>query len=87
MRQNDPHLWAITPVLRRFDKSDQLYSTAVPSTGSLWRTGPHQARAIAPSEFSSPARKGPWGPLRDPAGKSQFISVSQLARRPISCLH
>ena len=25
----------ITPVLRRFDKSDQLYSTAVPSTGSL----------------------------------------------------
>ena len=28
----------------------------------------HQARSIGPSEFSSPARKGRWRPLRDPAG-------------------
>jgi hypothetical protein len=33
------------------------------------------------------AGKGLRSPLPDPAGKSLFISVSQLARRPISCLH
>jgi hypothetical protein len=38
----------------------------------------HQARSIGPSEFSSPARKGRRRPLRAPAGKSLFISVSQL---------
>jgi hypothetical protein len=50
-------------------------------------TGQYQPRSTGPSEFSSPARKGRRRSLPDPAGKSLFISVSQLARRLISCLH
>ena len=44
----------LTPVLRSFDKSDQLYSTAVPSTGSLrYSTG------LVRSQYSTAVPYGP----------------------------